>query len=57
MQPYVHHNEYFKRLDNWLMTPDFKRQVTELYVCVLIFNRFTQLSTSETVRLAYLRLG
>ncbi|MGF6526797.1 hypothetical protein ABID77_002105 [Variovorax sp. PvP013] len=34
------------------MARDFERQVTELQVRVSILNRFTQLGTPETVRVA-----
>lgn len=42
----------FKRLGERVMARDFERQVTELQVRVSILNRFTQLGTPETVRVA-----
>jgi hypothetical protein len=42
----------FKRLGERVMARDFERQVTELQVRVSIFNRFTQLGTLQTVRVA-----
>ena len=42
----------FKRLGERVMARDFERQVTELQVRVSIFNRFTQLGTPKTVRVA-----
>ncbi|RYG55817.1 IS5/IS1182 family transposase, partial [bacterium] len=42
----------FKRLGDRVMARDFERQVTELQVRVSILNRFTQLGTPETVRVA-----
>jgi hypothetical protein len=42
----------FKRLGERVMAKDFERQVTELQVRVSILNRFTQLGTPETVRVA-----
>jgi len=42
----------FKRLGERVMARDFERQVTELQVRVSILNRFTQLGTHETVRVA-----
>ena len=44
--------ECFKRLGERVMARDFERQVTELLVRVSILNRFTQLGTPETVRVA-----
>jgi hypothetical protein len=44
--------ECFKRLGARVMTRDFERQVTELQVRVSILNRFTQLGTFGTVRVA-----
>jgi hypothetical protein len=42
----------FQRLGERVMARDFERQVTELQVRVSILNRFTQLGTPETVRVA-----
>ena len=42
----------FKRLGERVMARDFDRQVTELQVRASILNRFTQLGTPETVRVA-----
>jgi hypothetical protein len=42
----------FKRLGERVIARDFERQVTELQVRVSILNRFTQLGTLETVRVA-----
>jgi len=42
----------FKRLGERVMARDFERQITELQVRVSILNRFTQLGTPETVRVA-----
>jgi hypothetical protein len=42
----------FKRLGDRVMARDFERQVTELQTRVSILNRFTQLGTPETVRVA-----
>ena len=42
----------FKRLGERVMARDFERQVIELQVRVSILNRFTQLGTPETVRVA-----
>ena len=42
----------FKRLGDRVMAWDFERQVTGLQVRVSILNRFTQLGTPETVRVA-----
>jgi hypothetical protein len=41
-----------KRLGERVMARDFERQVTELQVRVSILNRFTQLGTPKTVRVA-----
>ena len=42
----------FKRLGERVMARDFERQVTELQIRASILNRFTQLGTPETVRVA-----
>jgi hypothetical protein len=42
----------FKKPGERVMARDFERQVTELQVRVSILNRFTQLGTPETVRVA-----
>jgi hypothetical protein len=42
----------FKRLGERVMARDFERQVTELKIRASILNRFTQLGTAETVRVA-----
>ncbi|RYZ90007.1 MAG: hypothetical protein EOP04_05260 [Proteobacteria bacterium] len=42
----------FKRPGKQVMARDFERQVTKLQVRVSILNRFTQLGTPETVRVA-----
>lgn len=41
-----------KRQDERVMARDFERQVTEIQLWVSILNRFTQLGTPETVRVA-----
>ena len=42
----------FKRLGERVMARDFERQVTALQIRVSILNRFTSLSTPQTVRVA-----
>jgi hypothetical protein len=42
----------FKRLGERVMARDFEHKVTELKVRVSILNRFTQLGTPETMRVA-----
>lgn len=42
----------FKRLGERVMARDFERQVAELQIRAALLNRFTQLGTPQTVRLA-----